>query len=256
MRIIPTLTGFCLLALVSIAPTAVQAQGATYLGRPLTLPRGEGRIDVGPPDFGYMAHGSINNGRGLVIVIPPAGDTAIGIGAGGAYGVTDQFEVGGLLLPLQFAPDGDLGDLEAYARYAFTPGGDFALQGTVQIPTATELGLGFGLPIFVSLGGADRLETGVELELILYDDALVNLDVPAAFQFALGRNAFAGPRTGLVLVDLEEVAINLGGQVGVSVNSTVDISASLNFPVFLWTGPGDAVNIDTLEIVLGANFYL
>ena len=164
--------------------------------------------------------------------------------------------MGGLVLPVRLAPDGDLGDLEAYLRYAFAAGGDVAVQATLQIPTQTEVGLGIGLPIFVPLGGAGRMETGVELELIFYNDARVNLDFPAAFQFALGNNAFAGPRTGVVVVDLEEVAINLGGQIGVTVSPMVDLSGSFNFPLFLWTGPGDAINVDLVEVVLGANFYL
>jgi hypothetical protein len=233
-----------------------QAQGAGYLGRPLTLPAGHGRIDLGPPDWGYMEHGALNNGRGLRLVVPPFGDTQVFLGAGGGYGITDQLEVGGLVLPLQLADDTDLGDLEAYLRYAFAPGGNLAVQGTLRIPTATELGLGIGIPIFVSLGGESRLETGFELELIFYDDTLVNLDVPAAFQFALGSDAYIGPRTGLVVVDLEEVAINLGGQIGVTINSMVELSGGVNFPRFLWTGPGDAVNVDWVEVVLAATFHL
>ena len=88
-----TLAILAVLASAAIAPTA-GAQGAGYLGRPLTLQQGRGRIDVGPPDYGYMAHGSINNGRGLTLVVPPAGDTVVGIGAGGAYGITSQLEGG------------------------------------------------------------------------------------------------------------------------------------------------------------------
>lgn len=233
---------------------APQQAAAQYLARPLTLPQGKGRIDVGPPDYGYMDHGSLNNGRGLRLTIPPAGDTIVTLGAGAAYGITSQLEVGGLLVPLELQPDSDLGDLEAYLRYAFAR--NLAIQGTLRIPTETDLGIGVGMPIYFDLGGGSRMETGFEVEMIFFDDAVVHLDFPMAFQFALGRNAFAGPRTGLWVPDLEDVAINLGGQIGVSVSSAVDLSASMNFPLFLWTGPGDAINVDWLEVILAASFYL
>ncbi|MGD8863597.1 MAG: hypothetical protein PVI30_26520 [Myxococcales bacterium] len=229
--------------------------GAGYLARGLTLSAGQWRIDAAPPDWGYMEHGEVNRGRGFRLVEPPVGDTRVYLGAGGAYGITNQLELGGLVLPLRLAPDGDLGDLEAYLRYAFTPGGSLAAQVTVRIPTDSDLAVGIGLPAFVALGGGGRLETGVELELIDRNDTTVNIDVPLAFQFAVTSSLYAGPRTGVVLLDLDEAVINLGGQIGGAVSPQVELSASVNLPNFLQTY-GDTVNLDWVEIIFGATFLL
>jgi hypothetical protein len=227
-----------------------------YSTRPLTLPEGRLRIDLAPPDYGYMDHGELNNGRGLRIFIPDEGDVGVALGIGGAYGIMDELEAGGLLFPFVLAPDFDFGDMELYCRYAFLRGASqLAVQPVLRIPTAGDFALGIGMPAQFELGGSTRLDTGVELEMVFADDARINLDVPLAINVNIARTGFIGGRTGLVFYEFDEMAINLGMQGGAAVHRSVDLTASVNFPVFLWTGRGDAVNPD-FEIIAGANIFL
>lgn len=244
----------------SVAPTFSRA----YSMRPLTLPQGRLRIDLAPPDYGYMDHGEINGGRGLRVFIrddndPERGDEFVGLGVGGAYGIMDELEAGGLIFPFIFHPDFDFGDMELYCRYAFLRGASkLGVQGVLRIPTGSRnFALGVGMPAQFELGGSTRLDTGVELELVFVrnDNDHVNLDLPLAINVNIGRTGFIGGRTGLFFDGFDEMAINLGMQGGASVHRTVDLTASFNFPRFLWTGPGYAVNPD-VEIIAGANIYI
>lgn len=242
------LAWFALLLLPSIACAQ------SYLSRPVTLAGGALRLDAAPSDYGYMDHGFLNSSRGFRAVDAPGNEAALRLGLGAAYGVTNDFEFGGLFLPLQFSPDSDIGDLELYGRFGLSS--VLALQMTLQIPTQTDLGVGLGVPVKLPFGGGHRLETGIEIEFMFYDDPVANLDVPVAFNFALGSIVFAGFRTGLFFEAMEEIAINLGVQAGVTIARDLDLTASMNFPRFLWTGPGDEVSLRDYQLIAGLNVYL
>ena len=246
-----SLCWFSLLLTGFVAPVGAKAQ--SYLSRPVSLGHGVLRIDAGPSDYGYMDHGELNGSRGFRAVDRP-GDAQLRLGLGAAYGVTSAFEVGGLLLPLQLSPDGDVGDLEFYGRFALSS--VLALQATLQLPTQTDLGVGVGVPVKLPFGGGHRLETGIELEFIFADDPVANLDVPVAFSFSLTDAVFAGFRTGIFFAAMEEIAINLGIQAGVTIVGDLDLTGSLNFPRFLWTGPGDEVSFRGYQLIAGINAYL
>ena len=230
---------------------SASAQG--YIERPLTLPEGTLRLDLAPQDYAFMDHGALNDARGLRLR-DLGDDVGVSLGAGLGYGLGSGFELGGLILPLQLAPDTDVGDLELYGRYAITEA--VALQATLQLPTQTETGLGFGLPVYLPLGDAARLETGVELEVIFYKDAVANLDVPLAINFAVAREVFLGLRSGLLLWDFDEAFVNLGVQGGVTVDPAADLTVSFNFPQFITTVGDDAVVVDGWELIFGANIFI
>ncbi|MBN1652248.1 MAG: hypothetical protein JXA30_00570 [Deltaproteobacteria bacterium] len=233
------------------------ATAGGYSARSLTIPKRYLRVDLAPADYGYMDHGVINNDRGMKLGVWEADDVSLNLGAGAAYGILDEFEIGGLLFPFLFYPDFDFGDMELYGRYAFLQGkAQLAFQFTMQIPTNTDFAIGIGLPARFTIGSSARIDTGLELELIFADDAVVNLDIPFALSFDVGDSGFLGLRSGLFLPDMEELAVNLGVQGGFNVDGTVDLSASFNWPGFLWTGPGDAINPDTFEIVVGASIFV
>ncbi|MDH5676072.1 MAG: hypothetical protein OEZ06_28375 [Myxococcales bacterium] len=239
--------------------SAAQAQARSYVNRPLTLEGGQGRIDLGPPDYGFMDHGALNDGRGFRFgeVFDGRGRWSY-FGAGGAYGITPQFELGGLLLPLHLSGDGHFGDMEVYGRYAFSRGGALGLQFTVQLPTDDTLGVGIGLPAHVRLGGSGRLETGIELEIMEYG---LNVDVPAAFMFGVGNIVALGPRTGLLFVDIADdrrdaIALNLGFALVITPAPVVDLSFSFNWPWFFTSRGPDDMYVDVWELVFGVNIYL
>ena len=227
-----------------------------YSKRPLVLPERVPRIDLAPPDYGYMDHGELNNGRGLRVFIPDEGDAWVGLGVGGAYGITDEFEAGGLIFPFSLVPDFDFGDMELYCRYAFHRGrSQLAVQPVLRIPTASDFALGVGMPAQFAFAGSVRLDTGVELEMIFAADARINLDLPLAITLDAGPTVFIGGRTGLFFGNFEEMFVNLGMQGGAAVHRLVDLTASINFPSFLTTAGDDPVRSD-FEIIMGANFFL
>lgn len=239
------------------------ATSGGFSSRPLTLPRRYLRIDLNPSDYGYMDHvslantNSLNNDRGLRLGVAEADEVSLGLGAGLGYGILNELEVGGLIFPFLFHPDFDFGDMELYGRYAFLKGdAQLAVQLTMQIPTRTDFGIGIGLPARFRIASSARIDTGLELELIFTNDESVNLDIPFALDFDVGNSGFLGLRSGIILPDMDDAAINLGVQGGFNVEGAADLCASFNWPRFFWTGPGDAVNPDTFEIVFGASIFI
>ena len=247
VRLLLTLWLLCVGLVFLASPPSALAQGPART--PLVAGRGVLRLDLVPPDFAYMDHGDINDRRGFRLQDGGA-DTVFALGLGLGYGVTSALEVGALALPLRLSPGTDVEDVELYGRYAL--GRVLALQATVQIPTQTELGLGFGVPLLFAFGAGHAVETGIEVEFLLEGHEQVNLDVPFAVQWALSSSIFAGLRSGLLFANMDEVRINLGAQAGVRLASGFDLKAGVNFPQFLHTGPGDALSIDGWLVVLGA----
>lgn len=236
--------------------TALWASAA-LAAPPITLDKGVLRVDIGPPDFAYMDHGRLNDGRGLRLFKPGSGDLGVGVGAGAAYGVTETFELGGLLLPLQLAPDADLGGLEVYGRFLLTGGGDMAVaaQITIQLPTNADFALGLGAPIEVALSKSVRLQTGGELEIV-FDPSIISLDIPAALAFDVGRSVFLGPRSGLFFDDFKELTVNLGAHIGGRLGGGWTLTGSFNWPIFLDTRGSEALNVDFFELIIGMNYRM
>lgn len=237
-----------LMSLVQVG-AALSAHAQSPARAPLVAGRGTLRLDLAPPDFAYMDHGWINDRRGFRLEDGGA-DTTFALGLGLGYGVTSALELGALALPIRFSPGTDVEDLEFYGRYALSAA--VALQATVQLPTQTRTGLGFGVPLHFTFGAGHAIDTGVEVEFLLYAHEIVNLDVPLAVQWALGRTAFAGVRSGLLFVDLDEMWINLGAQAGVRLAPEFDLKLGVDFPAFLRTGPGDPISADGWRILFGA----
>jgi hypothetical protein len=225
-----------LLAISSAAKAA--SSGGRYSTRPLTLGQQTLRLDLAPPDFALLDSGEINEGRGVAFT---AGNvqTSFGFGAGLSYGVTDDVELGALLLPLLLYPDVRYGDAEAFGRFRLVRGGfELALQASAQLPTHTYGGLAFGIPMLVRAGTNARIDTGPELELLLPRvrgsiDAYTNLDVPLAVHWDLGEGGFIGLRTGVFVPRLtgRDTIIKLGLQGGpILADGNLDLVFWLLFP--------------------------
>lgn len=228
-----------------------------YSSRNLTLGSGTVRIDGGPPDWGYFHPGGpqwINENRGLRIRHQPDTDP-VWIGGGIGVGVTDDVELGGLLLPVRVTPDSDLDDLELYARFAFLDGTfEMAGQVTVQVPTQTETGLGLGLPMLIHVGDVLRIDTGAEAEILFWEDTVVSLDLPLAFTWDLGQRGFLGLRTGAYFWDMATLTVPAGIHGGGILGSgQVDLAGWFIWPGFLATERDDALDVNTFELGFGVN---
>ena len=242
-----------------ISSLAWGEQIGRYSVRTLTLGSGTVRIDGGPPDWGYFHPGSpqwINENRGLRLRTDvDAEQTWAWLGLGLAVGVIDEVELGALLLPVRLTPDADIDDLEMYGRFAFLEG-DFEMAGqvTLQLPTQTEFGLGLGLPMLVHATSALRIDTGFEVEMLFWDATVVNVDLPLALTWDIGRGGFLGLRTGMYVWDMGELIVPTGLHGGgVVADGRVDIAGWFMWPAFLHTGGDDPFELDTFELGFGVN---
>lgn len=258
--------------LVTLLPASAFAQpamGRSYASRGMTLPERTLRFDFGPYERGINDSGTIlgpfGTGYGLRIqgnAGPEDDDTGVGFGLGFAYGITDELEVGALLLPIQ--PYGEtFGHVTPYIRWAFVSTSAFQLgmQGSIAIPTGENLGVGFGLPMNIRIGGRVRIETGVELETYfdtgdddMDDDADLNLDIPFALGFDVGRRGFLGPRVSFVFLDFDYLVVPVGGFGGFTFQGPNgnggDITASFSYFIH-----DEDAFLPDFEFVFGANFY-
>jgi hypothetical protein len=156
--------------------------------------------------------------------------------------------------PLRIVPDLAYGDAELYGRTRITNW--LSAQLTFQLPTETDFGMGIGLPMLFPIGDSLRLDTGVEAELVFADDFRGNLDVPVALNMNLSERAFAGVRTGVFLSDFADLAVSAGLQAGVLLEDKADITVRLSWPRLVWTGAGDSINGDVINITLGLTLYI
>ena len=234
----PMIVALCGFAAHGLHPGWVSADDdgttiAVWANRPLTLPEHVWRIDIGAPEHGVLDSGYLGDGwarrRGYGITLGRLDDARLlSFGVGGAVGVTDRLELGGLLVPVEARPEGRFGDLSLYGRYMLTSSehADIGAQALVQLPTASDLGVGIALPMRFRAAGSRfmhsgpmiyflRFDTGVEAEFFGDDESTLGrwaVDVPLDVNFCLLYLNF-GLRTGLLVTDATgdvEVSVPLG----------------------------------------------
>jgi hypothetical protein len=253
--------------------------------RPLTLPRGTLRPDVG---FGLQR---------FVILSP---FYVISMTAGGGFGVTDDLEVGGTLVPVYIDPEGDAGDRAFFGNvtlqgmYRLMRGDvEVAARLDVQVPTASgagsrDAGLALGLPVLLRAGRHVRIDTGVQLSLLFRSDtrfgsrvtsslgALWEMHerplptrgitgIPLIVNVMAGDHAYVGLRTGVGILLLDEPGLStvmpLGFHAGGTVPSPrgplVDLTARFEWPFFASNAfVGDAITTSWWQVTFAASFYL
>ena len=255
-------------SLFALCPSAeAQLPPKPWAKRSLALDRGQLRIDLGPSEkalFDSAPPSFVGSMRGLLV--GSNGDEAVaGLYVGAALGVIDGLELGTVIFPLQFAPDVDFGDLEFYGRYRFFQGriADIGAQLTFHVPTQTEFGMGFGLPMRFRLGSIARIDTGVEFEVVLPDgDSLLLFDLPFGIAFNITDAVFLGGRAGMTLIDLDDplVAFPLGIYGGYTLTGgsgkvLADLTAGFTWPFLGTANPGDSLPENFL-FQFGASVYL
>ncbi|MEM1414750.1 MAG: hypothetical protein AAGH15_07610 [Myxococcota bacterium] len=255
------------------SPQLRGAQGypTAYVQRPLTI--GARRIHV----------------NGFLHVFRPfdGADPASGFNIGGSFGITDDLEVGvsaermgtdrgrwilGSLFrgafPLQFTQDFDYGDIPLFARFRLIDGDlELALEASVLIPTQTDFGFAFGVPIRVHLGDALSLDTGAELAVWFVDvspgvdETQVNLEVPARFALQFTEELYLGLNTGFRTIDFDLHSIPFGIEVGFTIMAgsvPLDLVGAFQWPDFLFFGEGvdDNLRQDRFLVTFGVRAFI
>jgi hypothetical protein len=211
-----------------------------WVDRAQTLPKFvfEGNAGLG------VGHRSLRNGLGSL--------NGPGLNLEGAFGITDQVEVGlrtGIRMgnearALQadyygrtlwtetYGVGGStVANPEARVRWNFYTGrvAEIGLDGRVYLPfeSNTRFGAMVGVPFTFHVADFLRIDTGAYVPLVFYDDAFFAISVPAYFWFQATENFFIGPMASLRFVDPGpgpgDTAFLLGVGMGYQVASAVDL---------------------------------
>ncbi len=227
----------------------------------LVLPAGRLRLEAGPPDLALLDSGLLGEGRGLRVGRIDRGgngDAVAQLGLGLSYGLSSRWEAGVLAAPVLLAPDADYGDLEMHTRFSVAKARhvQFALQAVLQFPTRTDFGLALGAPLRIG-GGRVVADTGFEIEMLFGDLDLVNLDIPFALNVYLSPSFFVGARTGLFMLDFDDVFVPLGFQVGGhAARRKVDLVSWFLWPPPPWRGNRDTIDVSSFQLGFGVNFLI
>jgi hypothetical protein len=230
----------------ALAPDEARA-APEWVDRGLTLPRHDFAFDAG---IG-IGHTSFGNPRRNV--------TGPGLNLEGAFAITDSVELG-LRTGLRFGDDAraiqadnygrtlwtetwgtrfdTVANPEARVRWAFYSGRvvEVGLDGRAYLPIEdnSRIGMMFGLPLAFHIGSTVRIDMGVYVPVVFYDQTFAGVTVPGYFWFQVSRKVWLGPMTSLRFIDPgpgnSYTDLLLGFGLGVQVASAVDLKTWLLFP--------------------------
>ncbi len=258
-----------------VPPTDVVAPGAYPISmaqRPLTL--ASGTLAIG--DGGPQMVGPVFSVTHISVCVPnPLGgpdvcgsDTGVGLILGASYGITDDLQVDGRVLPLQLSPDADYGNARLGATFRFVRGNvEVGARAGVTLINADKrrVGLDIGVPLDLHIGDNMRLATGATLNIGFYDKARVGLEIPLIFEFNVTPNVALGLWSGLQIVDFDGAGDNIVVPLRIFGGYTVaddqnrpmlDVGGYFGFPLFINSAPGGGLTADIWELGVYARFHL
>jgi hypothetical protein len=228
--------------------------------RPLTLPRGTLRVD------------------GSVDLLGPL----FAMQAGAGFGVTDDLEVGALLVPVFVNwgfGGGWFSNMVFYGMHRLTQGRvEVAARADVMVPTDPQEDLWhltLAVPVLIRAGERVRIDTGVQLAMALASDAnprlaavdtdLVNehplatrgsSGIPLLINVNASDQFYLGLRTGLSIWDFSDARRTLSMPLGVHMGGTVraargplaDVTVRFEWPENAFT--------TFWRLTLAASFYI
>lgn len=247
----------------------------SQVSRPLTLPRNVLRIDLGPPDLttldGGLLSGQVPRGVRVGRLTEDSSEVLFSIGAGLAFGLIRDLEVGAHFFPILVLPVGEYGDVELYGRYRFIdlPKLEWAVQVKFNLPTIGAFGAGLDVPMVYRLGKSVRLETGVMFEVSATSnnrnesDPTLGVHVPLAVLANFTPAVWGGLQSGLYTVPTgvdELVFARLGAVVGTTLGRyrsepVADLMAIVRLPRLLDTSAADGNRAGLVDVIFGARFY-
>lgn len=224
--------------------------GSDYVSRPLVLPKGVLRLDGGPRR--PYSNGQVMPAGQLQFLINKDGEDAAYLVPGAALGVIDDLELGAVW-PLRISPDLDLLDLSVYGKYSLQRGNvEVAGYAEVRIPIEADFELTGGVPVYLHLNDAMRIETGGFIRLTFGDDTTATLNVPVSVPFQVSPQVFVGPEVGIEIRDFEDVAIPLGVIAGYTLGAGISSIGDLFGRLTLADISHGA---DTVRLDFGAEIY-
>jgi|GEM_PF-1650374 len=246
---------------VLAAPLSASAQGnfpLEYSERPLTI--NEGTIAVQAALQYYKI--ADQEAGGITISFDPI----ISLLADVSYGITDDFEVNVLAVPLVLSPDTDYGNPVISGTYRFLRSA-VELAGyvglTLPVQDGSDFGLTVGMPALFGLTPTTKIVSGIYLPIVFADETVVSLSIPVEFAVNFSPQFFLNIFTGIGMTDLDPdlLSVPLGVGVGYTLPASADrplgdLFARFSFPSFINGGDGDTIVTDILQFQIGGRFFL
>jgi hypothetical protein len=217
---------FWVLGLLLLVPA--RSWGASFVNRPLTLPRSEIALDLGlglghAGDFNGVGF-NLELHAGLTPRLQLGIRTGIRVGLDGKVTQADQY--GRTFETETYGTDGKtIANPELSLRWGLSRGPvvDVALDTRLYIPTeGTAAGIMLAVPIALRFSSAARLDTGVYVPVIFTSPASAVASFPAHLWFQLDRLAL-GFLTGI------RVGSGVDVPLGVGLNYALNWDADLRF---------------------------
>lgn len=182
--------------------------------------------------------------------------TGVGLNLEGAFGITDDFEVG-LRTGLRFGDDAKLTRAAYFGRTLWTEtygtGIDtlanpelrarwvahrtdmveIGVDGRLFLPveSGTRFGLMLGVPLAFHVADILRIDTGAYVPLLFQSPVVAGLSIPGYFWFQATDELFLGPMAQIRLFDIGRASnLLLGFGLGYAVAPTVDLKAMFLLP--------------------------
>ena len=176
---------FLLLVLGCLGGRAEAQLPVRYQARPLTLPELTLRPDVG---LAFESRARVGEDR----------LNTLGLDAGFGIGVTDDLELGTLIVPLEMAPTFRYDDPAIYGRYRFLTGKlELGAELRMWLPFKDDFRLSMGVPLLWHAGRVVRVDSGFFL-LTDFGDR-VEATVPLRLGFQTSDRFMFGLESGLAL---------------------------------------------------------
>lgn len=213
------------------------AQAASFINRGLTVPSDSFELGLG---LGLSHHDAIDY-------------TGLGVNIELAYGLSSKLELR-FRTGLRFGTEGRVTGADYYGHpvetESFNPGfetlrnpelglridlvgggtAELALDTRIYLPVDGEFGFLFGIPVALHLGSRVRLDTGIFIPILLYDNTIVDVSVPINLWFRVGGGTFFGPMTGIYFHDNGGESVRFGVGAGTSLAYDADLRFWLLFP--------------------------
>jgi hypothetical protein len=233
-------------ALLVTAGRGAAEAGGTWQWRGIVRPRGEVGVDFGlgigraPAAFvGAPGPGTVTGfGMNLEIAAGVGSNIELGFRTGVRMGwdgrVTQADRYGRAFETETYGTAFDSwANPELRLRGALISGGaaELALEGRAYLPleNGSDFGFMLGVPLILRLAIL-RIDTGVFVPVVLHDETLTIISIPAAVWFQVSSTAWLGPMFGLRAVRHGDTAYPFGFGVGTMLTHTVDLRGWIWFP--------------------------
>jgi hypothetical protein len=225
-----------------------RAYAQQYTRRPLTLPGGS-----------WSLSGGMGVGRSS-----DSDETSLGLTAAVSYGIVDAFELGAFVMQLQLLERVVYDRPALYALAQLFTGPHYTFGAKIEVVAGVQSysawSLTVGMPQHYLPFDWMRLELGVYVEFVMSRVRLINLHIPAVFQFQLNDTVFSTVSTSLVFVNGDHLVMPLGAGIGYTFTHgeqpVCDLLAQLQWPLLYQPENDGRTDFETLTAELSARCYL